>query len=236
MIHEDLLAIVRLWRNEKAMEDLKQASEDAAHAVDAAEQELASALEEQAEVAIQIARLKSEERQVEAKLEVYQRRVVDTRRLIEDGRAPDYLMAVKQLAACKQIADELETSALTLMESLDEARSRHQGLERKVKETRQVRDVRLEENKALLPETEAKLGALRSERPALEKKVPLEHLETFNRLRRQGRAVLSTIKDKSCSACHYELAPQVRTEVVRNTRVHCCRYCGRFLLPAGEDE
>ncbi|MBN1335879.1 MAG: hypothetical protein JXB39_07955 [Deltaproteobacteria bacterium] len=233
-MHDDLLPVQRLQENLQAVErrqnerDAILAEEaNAAEAVTRAAQALASAREA-------VERATQDLRQSERRLETYQKRVADTRRLMDSGKADDYLLAHQQLEGCLEVVDQTETEALERMEAKDAARialerAEHACVEadRRLERARAQKDTRL-------PIVEQEIETLLAARPPLEKDIPTDCRDGVRRLRAQGRSLLSVLKDGSCSHCAMRAAPQVILEVARGSRVHACRSCGRFLVDDSE--
>jgi predicted nucleic acid-binding Zn-ribbon protein len=230
-MNEDLAAILALWKNVHAAERLR------AERVSLRDRERQAAEEqERAEQTRQEARTRldavlTDERAVMRKLDSYQKRIETTRAMIEAGKAPDYRLADQQLRSCLEIADELETRALELMELRDEAEAvlarAGEAAERAARFVEEFRGTAT----ARQPVISEELRALDAARPEVEALVPSPLLVLFRGLRERGRSAVSPLKDGACSLCNYSAPAQVLLEIKNGVRVHQCRNCQRFLLP-----
>jgi hypothetical protein len=236
MIPEDLVAIQKLWANDHAIDTLKRELSEARLALDDLSRGLEDTRLTLQEAQVRREALKVEVRQIHRRIETYQTRITDTQRLIDLGRAPDYLMATRQVSSCVAIVDELETRALEFMEQEETLDATLHALSSRLVDTERA----MEESRArflvLDATTREQLARRVEEQPGLLRDVPLELRERYNTLRRQGRKVLATVRDARCLGCNFVLSPQVWNELLRHARVHNCRHCGRFLVVEEEPE
>lgn len=232
MIHEDTLALQRLWASHEAANQLTQERSRLLERVREAETEKTRAEEELAAARDDLNRLKDGERSIQRRLHTYHKRVKTTRELIESGHAVDYQVARQQLDSCLEIVDALETEALETMEAIDAAESRIATAEERLTEaTGTVEDVHRARETGL-PRIDQELQRLKEERTRLREDIPAAHLERFDRLVARGRSAVATLQGTTCSACNFNSPPQVVIEINRGSRVHACRNCGRFLVPS----
>lgn len=232
MIHEDLLVIQRLWSLLEATTQLQQERAAALKEVDRAKAALAETDDAMSTTDAELRKRSDVEKQVLQKAESYQQKVRSTRRLIDEGKASDYLLAQRQLEACTRIADELESEALQLMEAIE-------SLERRMTDLRAARNQRSTHLQQVehalsvsLPRLDEAIDRLKRERVDAEVAIPASYLDGVRRLQQQHRSLVSTLKDGVCSMCNFSIAPQVVLEVNRGARVHACRHCGRYLVPS----
>jgi predicted nucleic acid-binding Zn-ribbon protein len=230
-MNEDLSAVLALWRNVHAAERLRAERASFAERERQASEEQRRSEEARQEACVALEAVVAEERAVMRKLESYQKRIETTRAMIEAGKAPDYRLADQQLRSCLEIADDLETRALELMEQRDEAEAhlaRARGAAARA--VQQIGD-HAAAAAARQPAIVEELRSLEAARPELESLVPAPLLAAFRALRERGRSAVSPLKEGACSLCNYGAPAQVLLEIKNGVRVHQCRNCQRFLLP-----
>ena len=231
MIHEDLLAIRRLWSNMEAATQLEGERNELLRQLEAARATLKRIDTEAEACTAKLKSLKQHERGLMRKLETYQLRVVRTRELIDTGKASDYQLAQRQLAACTDICDQVETEVLEQMEEIDATRQHQTDLAKKRQVAKQAEDDLQRKCDVGLPHIEEELTRLRAEGQVLAAEIPTPLKGTVNRLLSQRRSLVSPMRAKACAICNFSAPPQVVLEINRGVRVHTCRHCGRFLLP-----
>ncbi len=231
MIHEDLIVIQRLWANVHAADQLRGERRALMQQLEEAERVLEQAAVELEQASEHLEAVQTQERQVMRKLEVYRKRVTQTRKMIDDGTAPDYRLAQQQLDSCEEIADDLETEALELMEQRDEATEALQRAKQAQVDAVTTLERAHHAHEIGLPRIDHELVTLGDEQPDLEAALGPGQLDIFRDLRRRGRSVTSQMILRTCSGCHFVVPPQVAMEVERGVRVHTCRNCSRFLVP-----
>jgi predicted nucleic acid-binding Zn-ribbon protein len=234
-MHQDLVSIIELWRNLHQAEKL-QAERVACVEARIKGLEVQAEAKTQAEAArVALDEVRTEERRVMRKLDAYRKRVRTTRTMIDEGKAPDYRLAEQQLRSCVQIVDELETEALELMESRDEAEQRHEEAQKAYEDAQRSVDTAQSHERERLPAIDAELESLDLARPPLEAALATEHRSPFRTLRARKRSAIAQLKDGACATCRYGAPSQVVNEINGHIRVHQCRNCGRFLLPEKRD-
>lgn len=230
MIPEELVAVQKLWINESSAENARAALAEARKSLESTNLSIDALRKSREEFETREQALFAEERTLQQKLQNYQKRVRETRRMIDEGRAPDFLMAERQVESCVTIVEQVETRLLEIMEELDQIHAKSERLKTESASLSRTVETRSRELQEQVERTHLELERLQGERKALEANVTVEHLERFRMLRRQGRAVLSLIKDGSCTSCNFMVPSQVFLEIQRNTRIHVCRHCGRFFV------
>jgi predicted nucleic acid-binding Zn-ribbon protein len=227
---DDLLPVQRLQDNLQAVDRLQREQAAILTEEGAALEAAARAAEALAAARAAVDAGLASLRQTERRLEVFQKRAGDTRRLIDSGKATDFLLARQQLESCVQVVDEAETAALEQMEARDAALAGRNRAEAAVAEaTRRLERARASREERL-PVLERELASLLAARPPLERDIPTDCRDGVRRLRAQGRSLLSPLTDGACALCGMRAAPQVVLEVDRGSRIHACRSCGRFLV------
>ncbi len=235
-MHEDLVAIIALWDNVHSADQLQlerktcalDRSKALAHkaSTDDALQACRAALEA----------VKSEEHRVMRRLDSYRNKVKTTRTMIDTGKAPDYRLAERQLHACTEIVDELETAALELMEARDEAEQALAAAEQAFDTAQGDARRAVEHERNRVPRIDAELADLETARPELRAALSASERGAFDVLRARGRSAVATMRDGACTACNYGAPSQVVNEINGAVRVHRCRNCGRFLVLEQPDE
>ena len=91
-----------------------------------------------------------------------------------------------------------------------------------------------EERAERTPELQKEIDRLNPIRQSQWSTVNSLHHGRYQGLRDKRRAVLASIVERQCSACHMSISSQVVNEVRAQRRVHTCRSCGRFLYDVKE--
>ena len=191
---------------------------------------------ELAEVSGKLEVVSTEERKLNRRMEEYILRRDRTRKLIDEGRAPDFMAARKQLEQCTEIVDELELEVLERIE-------RREELEAEIAERQQALEaVRVKDAAgrsrygAEAPKLKAAIAELTAQRPALLERLNPDHRRIYQDHHELGQVAMTHIKDRICMACNREAPPQVILEVEHGRRIHRCRGCDRFFFSVIQPE
>ena len=175
--------------------------------------------------------VKAEERVNNRELDSYVQKRDTTKRMIEQGTAPDYAAAERQLANCVAKVDDLETIGLELLDRIEaataalaaaeEARKKAEAAESEARAALGARDAGLRvELTAALKDREAAWGELHA-----------DYHVPYAELRRRKRPALVNVVEGVCATCHMRVPPQKLNEVQLKRAVHTCVGCGGYLLP-----
>lgn len=231
-MHPDLVAISNVWQADSAIDRLKAEHEGlTAASAKAAEARARAEAERDAARAALDAVVKAE-RENGRELDSYVQKRDTTRRMIDQGTAPDYAAAERQLAQCTAKVDELETSGLELLDGLDAARATLAAAEKALA----AADEEAKAAKAALaardPGIRTEMAAAIPRREAAWAELPNDYRGPYGELRRRKRVALVNVEEGgSCAVCHMRIAPQKVNEVRLARGVHTCPGCGGFVLP-----
>jgi predicted nucleic acid-binding Zn-ribbon protein len=231
-LHPDLVAISNVWQADVRVDTLKaeheRLSADVAQAVLA--QKDAIAARDAAKATLDAT--KAEERANTRELDSYVQKRNATRKMIDEGTAPDYAAAERQLARCRELVDELETKGLDLLDRLEagtaglaaaeDARKKAEIAEREARQALAARD----------PGLRVELGAALQQREQGWSELPIDYRIPYGELRRRKRIALVNVVDNTCVVCHMRVPPQKVNEVQMKRAVHTCVGCGGYLLPS----
>lgn len=230
-MHPDLVAISNLWSADHAVDTLKAEHEALTLAVQRAQAAVTEAEAAAAATEAALAEVRKAERVNQRSLDDYAQKRDTTRRMIDEGTAPDYAAAERQLARCLEIVDQLETTGLELLERVD-------ALDAELRAHREAgrrRTTELEDARAALRARDAALRAEMAEAlarrgPAAEA-LPAELRAPYAELRRKKRRVVVNTEEGICVACRAHVGAQRIAEVALGRALHACPGCGGFLLP-----
>jgi len=142
----------------------------------------------------------------------------------------EYTAMLHEIKTVKQLVSDKETAILTQMDLIEDERKQVAEADRLRKASLDELVTRGERLEARIVQLREEEGSLEEERARLEKDVPANLLERFNRLAavRDGIA-LSEAVDERCSTCHQRLRPQIWHEVRHTDNDAICDGCGRML-------
>ena len=157
--------------------------------------------------------LREAERRLNRRMEEYVIRRDRTKEMIDEGRAPDFLSARRQLEQCTAIVDELEVEVLEHMEQREEMETRIATLIEQLERTRQEDQAGRDRYAEASPGLKAQVAELTTQRPALLERLNPDHRRIYENHHRLGRAALTHLEGKVCQSCSQESPPQVIMEV-----------------------
>lgn len=230
-MHPDLVAISNLWQTDVRVDTLRAEHEHLVATVTGAIQAHKDAVAARDAAKVALEKAKTEERVNNRELDSYAQKRDATKRMIDDGSAPNYAAAERQLANCIALVDELETKGLDLLDAVDaataalaaaeKARVDADAAERAARQALAARDAPLR----------VELTAAMQAREGAWAELPHDYQVPYSDLRRRKRVALVNVDDGSCSVCHMRVAPQKLNEVLLKRAVHTCVGCGGYLLP-----
>jgi len=231
-----LALIVGLWTLDSAVDEakgragtLKQAVTDAGSRIDALTGELEA-------IAHRVAEEVKQESEVNTELEKYVRRTQRTQALLDGHQAVDFVTVEKQLAQCKTHVDRLEDSLLEILGRIEALRTEAALLE---EERERVRESKGELHALWVSEgrdIRTELEALWPRRQAAAEELSRDMATRYKGFRDRGLVPVAHLGGKVCTACNVVVQDQMRLEVGSGRRIHNCRGCGRWLLPAIPEE
>lgn len=230
-LHPDLVAISNVWQPDAAMDALRAEHEALSSAVKRAIEAKAAANAAQLAAQAAVDQLRTEQRANTRDLEEYVQKRKSTQKMINEGTAPDYAAAERQLAKCSEIVDQLETAALELMEREDTTRAALLAAEEAVTTTTRT----LAEARAALASRDApiraELAALLPRRDAALAELHPDLRAPYAELRRKKKRALVNTVDGVCQNCQMRVPANKVNEVALGRALHVCPGCNGWLLP-----
>jgi len=213
----------RIGEIPKKMEDLNQSLQHSNQLVEEEQRRLTDSQKERRKLEISLEDLNLKESRYK-------------KQLMEVKTNKEYRAFLTEIERLKGKIREVEDKILDRMEETEELEksigSKKKKLERKKREV-EAECHQLEKEEEALHQQLEKRGAFKK---GLERKLPKELLEQYNRIRsvRQGIA-LAEAKDGFCQVCHVRLRPQTYYDLRANKSLILCDSCHRFLY-LREDE
>lgn len=230
-MHPDLVAISNVWQRDAAADQLRSELERLKDAVARATAELAAARAADEAAKARLAELKVEERKLGRELDEYVQKRRQTQALIDEGKAPDYDAAQRQVERCAKLIDELEDKGLANLEATEVAGAAAAQAAKALTKAQEG----LAEAQAALGAREpgllTELAAETKARDAAWAELRAEYRGPYSDLRRRKRRVLVNVAEGTCAQCHMRVPPQRMVEVQTSRAVHTCPGCQGYLLP-----
>ena len=233
-VHADMVLIVRLWELDQLIDQARKTAADLKAVVTDIDQQTANCLQQQKEQETLLQKVIVEEAAVQQDLDRYIVRRDRTAKLLEGGSELDYVTVERQLLQCTEKVDELENAVLELMEQRDQhiGRIAHLGTEMS----------RLEDDRTAAHAEWVRVGriarteieTLTPRRVAALSELTRDQAVVYEDFRKRTKAPVAVFGGHSCGVCHVSAGSQVYLEVSQGRRVHQCRGCNRWLLPAPE--
>lgn len=228
-MHEQVLKLASLWKQDQARDTVLEALQDLRDKVSKNEAQHARATERCDSLASQLKELRKQERQHTTSMDKYAKKRDKTQAMIDEGRAPDFQVAMSQLARCAELVDDEETILLELMEQIEELQGKHQGQVN----SQGIFAQRLAEAEAAL---EAQRGGLQASidqatvtRDAARDGIFNDLLHRYDNCRSRGFHPFADVRGTICMGCNVGLERMVIAEHRRGVSVQWCRSCGRYL-------
>lgn len=230
-MHPELVAIANVWQADVKVDSLRAEHEGLVAAASSAIEANKAATAVLSEARATLTQLQGKERVNNRELDSYVQKRDATKRMIDEGTAPDYAAAERQLAGCRAKVDELETTGLELLDAIEAAQGAVRAAERAGADAataeRDARQALAARDAAIRSELAVALGA----RELAWKELPAELRTPYTELRRRKRTVLVNVVEGACSVCHMRVPPQRVVEVQMKRALHTCVGCGGYLLP-----
>jgi len=227
-MHPDTEALIALSQCDAAVEALEGEYRKLVKAIRDSEHQLTEAQKSHDKTLDELSRLRDEEKKHNRKYESYLKRVANTKKLIEDGTAGDYDTALSQLALCKEIVDQEETSLLELFDKIEQC-SKECDSAATLKAHRELqvsnRQTTLDDR---MPTLRAEVNKARVTRDNAKESVPAHHLSRYETIKKKGLTAVSPIQNGACSLCNMKVTSVTLAEHRRGSVVHSCKSCGRF--------
>lgn len=230
-MHPDLVAISNVWHADVRVDGLRAEHERLVAATNAAIAAHKDAIATRDAAKAALDALKTTERANNRELDSYVQKRNTTKRMLDDGSAPDYGAAERQLANCIAKVDELETIGLDLLDRIEATTAELRAAEKLLAESIVAEGDARKALGARDAPLRVELTAAMAERDVQWKQLPADYHVPYNELRRRKRQALVNFQDNTCVVCHMRVPPQKANETQMNRAVHTCVGCGGYLLP-----
>ena len=170
----------------------------------------------------------------EAEFDALQGRVRKLNRRLYDGtvRNPQELLEMQaELETIKRKADEFETGALALLESLDAAEKGEQTAIAAVDAGEQRRAEELEPLRRRLETRRADLAEAEAQRADAAAGVSATDMRLYERVSSKHRPAVVHLAGDSCGGCHLPLSIDERRSVRTGPDLVQCPNCDRIVVP-----
>lgn len=144
----------------------------------------------------------------------------------------EYEAINKQIEACELDIKEAEKDVKMASSQIEDREAKKGETDALITERQEVLNIKQEELKKIVTETEKEEKSLSIERTKAEEGVFPRLLISYNKIRgnfRNGLAVVSVERD-SCGGCHSAIPPQSQSEIRLRKRMTICEHCGRILV------
>ncbi len=144
----------------------------------------------------------------------------------------EYEAINKQIEASELDIKEAEKDVKMAASQIEDREAKKAETDTLIAERNEVLNIKKEELKKIVAETEKEEKSLLKEREKAEQEVFPRLLVSYNKIRgnfRNGLAVVSVERD-SCGGCHSAIPPQSQSEIRLRKRMTICEHCGRILV------
>jgi predicted nucleic acid-binding Zn-ribbon protein len=158
------------------------------------------------------------------------------KKLPEVKNNKEYEAVLKEMDILKKIVNEAEVKLLELGESVDKSQSEDGGVEKKLADAKDAYDAGLKKRDDENAELAAELAENKEKRIAALDGVKKSLIAKYDRVRlaRNNLAVVR-VDNETCTGCYIKVPPQLYVEVVKDTELHQCPNCQRFLYYKNDD-
>ncbi|HMV69275.1 MAG TPA: hypothetical protein PKA64_20700 [Myxococcota bacterium] len=223
--------LAQLARNDDAIQARDDTSRRLKRRLDDLDGPEAAATERHAALVAELDAMRRANVADEAELDHYEHQRKAAVRSLETGLG-NPAAAERQLAACRDAIDTLETR---ILERMDQREARVAEADAAARDLAALREV----NVGKRAELSAQLEALRAEqtaavalRASLAEQLPREERHTYLQLVKTRATALATLRDKACSACGAVPPLQVAANILKGA-IGTCTVCGRWLFSPG---
>lgn len=230
-MHPDLVAISNLWQADVRVDTLRAEHEHLVSTVTGAIQAHKDTLAARDAAKAALDAAKGEERVNNRELDSYAQKRDATKRMLDDGSAPNYAAAERQLANCIALVDELETKGLDLLDRVDAATTALAAAEKALVDAVAAERAARQALAARDAPLRVELTDALQVREGAWAELPFDYQTPYSELRRRKRVALVNVEEGTCTVCHMRVAPQKLNEVQMKRAVHTCVGCGGYLLP-----
>ena len=235
-MHPDLQLIVHLWthdeRIDKARARAGELKSEVLHLTEAIE----VATQRMEGLAASLSEAVKKEGEINAELSRYIDRRDRAARLLEGGEALDFVSVQKQFEQCSEHVERLENDVLESMEQreqlVEDGAESEAERERLRDEKGRAHENWVSEGRKIRTEIEE----VWPHRQAAYAELNRELASKYDGFRSRNMVPIAAVGEEVCTLCHVVVQGQMRIEVNNGRRLHCCRGCGRWLLPQLSEE
>lgn len=228
-MHPEVEKVWALWEKEQARDvllsewrGLHEAKKKLAEEVEAAAAKTADSTAARDAIA-------ADEKQLNRKLESYQKRLARAKKSIDTGTASDFRLAQAQVEQCTAIIDEVETELLEVMEQLEDAQELEKRAQNGEAHLRHRLEAAEKKHDERLPTLKPEFEGATSVRDAAREGLWRDSLSRYDMLRKKKLAVFAYGDGATCSGCHSGMDGTRYSTLHRDVELVTCRHCGRFL-------
>lgn len=146
----------------------------------------------------------------------------------------DYKTAMHEISGHEAAIRTLEDREIALWEQIETAKQARLAVDQEVKLAKTRHDSAMGDLAQRARNCRDEMGRVEAERGDLAKRVPEDLLRLYERLMAKGlaqnqfRAMVTTLENENCGACHLKVPPMTKTLVLRSGHTTCSQ-CGAIL-------
>lgn len=189
------------------------------------------------ELSEKLTEAKSEKLQIEKGYEEKKNLLMNAQRKLSSVKNnKEYEAVLKELDTLKKELNNAEYRMLELTDTIEDLTKRIKNLEDEYNKTKED----LEEHKNTKEEMDrdkiAELEKLKKERDEAVKKIKRQLLGKYETIRKARKNLaIVRVENEVCTGCYMKIPPQLYVEVKKNTAIHQCPICQRFLYYTEEE-
>jgi len=189
------------------------------------------------ELSEKLTEAKSEKLQIEKGYEEKKNLLMNAQRKLSSVKNnKEYEAVLKELDTLKKELNNAEYRMLELTDTIEDLTKRIKNLEDEYNKTKED----LEEHKNTKEEMDrdkiAELEKLKKQRDEAVKKIKRQLLGKYETIRKARKNLaIVRVENEVCTGCYMKIPPQLYVEVKKNTAIHQCPICQRFLYYTEEE-
>jgi predicted nucleic acid-binding Zn-ribbon protein len=235
-VHSDLVLVSGLWQLDHQVDLVRQRAGALKAVVGDLDVQLGDNAKAIDETANALAENIKEEAGVQRDLDRYIIRRDRAAKLLEGGEDVDFDAVQKQLEQCQEYVDRLEGEVLDCMEQREALIDAGSALETQGESLKDEKGRAYEQWVVEGRQIRSEIDEVWPRRQALSAELTSDIRQRYEGFRQREEEPVATLGDVVCLGCNVVVHDQVRIEVNNGRRVHCCRGCGRWLLPTPSPE
>jgi len=230
-VHSDLVLISGLWQLDHQVDLVRQRAKALKAVVGDLDVQLSDNAKAIDETANDLAGNITEQGGVQRDLDRYIIRRDRAAKLLEGGEVVDF-----DAEQCREYVDRLEGEVLDCMEQREALIDAGSALETQGESLKDEKGRAYEQWVVEGRQIRIEIDEVWPRRQALSAELTSDIRQRYEGFRQREEVPVATLGDVVCLECNVVVHDQVRIEVNNGRRVHCCRGCGRWLLPTPSAE